>query len=78
MGSRSKKAGKGYSVPGPGQYNPDVRASKEDGPMIRIGTATREQGRPATAGGGKDMPGPGNYSIGYSNHPTPSFGFGTG
>lgn len=71
-GSRNNKK----VVPGPGAYNPEVRASKDAAPIVGIGTSKRDG-----AGAYKDAktPGPGNYNIrNAAGVNSPAIGIGTG
>lgn len=71
--SRPKEKAKALQ-PGPGAYDPDVGSMKENGPTVRIGTATR-----GNQGSWKDgaMPGPGNYNIdAYNRGPAVAIGSG--
>jgi len=58
--------------PGPGQYNPNVGAAKENIGGVKIGTSKRDGSLVSS----KDMPGPGNYnpSSSIGGH---GFGFGS-
>jgi hypothetical protein len=51
--------GKSESMPGPGQYNPNINAAKEQNGGVRIGSANRS----ALGTAGIDTPGPGNYNV---------------
>jgi len=72
-GSRPKHKTKNLA-PGPGAYDPDVGAMKENGPQIGFGSGVR-----GNQGKWKDgtVPGPGNYSMDEWNK-GPSIGIGTG
>lgn len=64
----------GRSSPGPGNYNPDDRFSKNKSPNFKFGSSTRRNNR-------KDMgPSPDSYSVGgldSRKKSSPSFGFGS-
>jgi hypothetical protein len=59
-------------MPGPGQYNPNLSASKENLGGVRIGTANRS----VLGAAGIDTPGPGNYNV-RNILGGPGYGFGS-
>lgn len=74
MASKKGAGSAANNVPGPGQYNPSVDASKENLGGVRIGTGPRSNLNP----GNKEIPGPGSYNISNSlRGPTAGFGSST-
>ena len=59
MGARKGKGSTANLIPGPGQYNPNVGASKENNGGVKIGTGSRSNLNPNS----KEVPGPGSYSL---------------
>mmetsp|Transcript_655 Transcript_655/g.760 ORF Transcript_655/g.760 Transcript_655/m.760 type:complete len:113 (+) Transcript_655:1024-1362(+) len=71
MGSKLKNKEKD-DVPGPGNYNPDIKSSKNKSPDCKIGSSSRGNKQ-------KDMvPGPGSYKYYNPNlDKGPHYGIGT-